>query len=134
MKIKLLLIYIIIVLLQTITDPYLMKCKNRKGQLLIIAHHFIQWYFFIGSIIFGYHKFHLLTVIIAFIVHKSYGMCPITIIHNQLCNFDNKKYLFTLINRFVHTFNIKLVTSVQIYYFMLFCVFIYDILHIYKYR
>ena len=134
MKIQFLLIYVIIVLLQTVTDPYLMKCKNRKGQLLIISHHFLQWYFFIGSFTFGYHKFHLLTVILAFIIHKSFGMCPITIIHNQLCNFNNKKYLFTLINRFIQSFNIQQFTAVQMYYFMLFCVFMYDILHIYKHK
>lgn len=132
MNIKILLIYIIVVLLQTITDPYLMQCKNRKGQLLIIAHHFIQWYFFIGSIAFGYHKLHLLTVILAFVIHISFGICPLTIIHNHLCKFDNKKYLFTLINRFIQSFNIQRITAVQIYYFMLFCVSAYDILHIYK--
>ena len=125
-------LFILIVFLQLISDPYLHKCKDKNGVLLISIHHMIQWYFFIGSIVFGYHKIHLIIVILAFVIHKSYGMCPITIVHNKLCKFDNKTYLYTFINRFIETFNIHKFKAVQIYYFMLLCVFIYDILHIYK--
>ena len=119
-------LYIIIVLIQIGLDPNIKDCKHKLGVVLIVGHHLLQWYFFIGSFVFGHHNFHMKLVIVAFFVHLLYRICPLTIVHNRICGMEEKKPLITLLN---HIFTKKVIV---VYYFMIISVIIYDYIIINK--
>ena len=52
--------------------------KTFKTNLISLLHNFGSIYLFFGSYLFGYHLFHLLTLIIVVILWKVYSMCIVT--------------------------------------------------------
>lgn len=120
------LLYIIIVFIQIGLDPNIKDCKNTFGVFFIVFHHMLQWYFFIGSIVFGHHNFHMKLVIVAFFIHLIYRICPLTIVHNRICEMEEKKPLITLLNHIVKQ------NVIVVYYLMIISVIIYDYIIINK--
>lgn len=119
----LLIMYLMIISIQIGLDPNIKDCKNTLGVVLIVFHHILQWYFFIGSLVFGHHNFHMKLLILALFIHLLYRICPLTIVHNRICKMEEKKPLITLLN---HVFGEYKMNVIIVYYFIIICVIIYD--------
>lgn len=124
--------YLMTLLLQIMIDPTLVKCKSTIGVILIILHHALQLFFFFGSLVFGYHEYHLVIVFVSLLVHIKQKRCPITIVHNKLCGFETNNPLITIINRIVPNYPDNGKETVYLYYLLLICVIVYDFIGIYK--
>ena len=127
-------IFFVIAFIQIILDPTILSCKSYIGTLLIIFHHMLQWYFFIGSILFNHHKLHLIIVILALVIHKIFTICPLSIFHNKLCKFEEKKPLVTILNRVVPNYPNNIKNVIHLYYTLIICVIIYDFIIINKWK
>lgn len=81
-------ILIITALIQYIMDPTLIMCDTIKSKMILLFHHFISIYIYIGGFIFN-PKYHLLFVVFV-ISHWSLNnnRCEITIVTNQECGID----------------------------------------------
>lgn len=123
------LIFFVSVCLQIGLDNNINKCKNSKGRLLLAIHHIMQIYSLFGSVVFGYHKLHIISLLIALVVHYVNGKCFITTLHDKLCHFNNSR-LETFLNHILRV--LKIEYKPIIYYGMLVLVLIYDILCIYE--
>lgn len=107
-------------------------CKSTYGRLLVVLHHILQIYILWGSLLFGFYKFHLFFITIAFFVHKTYGICPITLYHNKKCKYKNPKApLNTIINETIRLLDLN-VSPIDCYYTILGIVVLYNIHMIYK--
>jgi hypothetical protein len=123
---------IVIYWIQIIIDPTLIECKSVLGVILIMLHHALQLSFFFGSLMYGYHEYHLVLVIVSLLVHIKLKRCPITVVHNKLCGFETNNPLVTLINRIVPNYPDNDKQTVYVYYLMLIGVILYDFISIYK--
>ena len=123
-------IYLILVIIETILDKQFRNCKNNYGKLLLIFHHFISIYLYFGSFIFGYHLIHLLFIILVGLLYKIYKKCPITIIQNNLCNFENNTLFQSYLNH-IHMY-LKNMNIMHIHLIMLIIISIYDLYYINK--
>ena len=119
-----LLIFFILVCLQIGLDNNMKKCKNIKGRLLLALHHILQIYSLFGSVVFGYHKLHIISLLIAIVVHYVNGKCFITVLHDKLCHFKDSR-LETFLNHILRVLKIEYKSF--IYYGLLILVLIYDI-------
>ena len=124
------LFFVSIVIIQFIVDHTVEKCKSNVGKILIFLHHALQLNFFFGSIVFGYHRYHLILLVGAILVHKSFKRCPITKVHNTMCGFNENEPLVALINKLVPNYPNNLNETIIVYYTLLITVFIYDVLHL----
>lgn len=123
-------LFVLIIVIQIYMDEMLPKCETNYGKLFIILHHMLQLFFFFGSFVFGYHRYHLVLIVGAFLVHKIYRRCPITIVHNRMCGFDDNDPLITLINKIVPNYPDNLDDTTIVYYTLLILVFIYDVFYL----
>ena len=120
-------VWVVIALIQAFHDPLLSRCSNPYGMLFIIAHHMLALYLITGSLFFGNHKSHLIVVIVAFVVHKIYKICPLTTWHNEICGLDLNTPLYTIFNHVTHTIS----QAIYLYYCVIIIVILYDIKHIF---
>ena len=118
-------IFLLLVVIQIISDNNIQKCDNKLGKSLIILHHFTSIYIYFGSIILGYHLLHIIFLIIAFLSFIIYYQCPLTVWHNELCN--NDKLFNTYINIIFGNENAKNIHIILIILFI-----IYDIYYVNK--
>lgn len=119
-----------IILIQLAMDHTVEKCESNLGKLLIFLHHALQLFFFFGSMVFGYHKYHLILLVGAISVHKVYKRCPLTKIHNTMCGFHETDPLIALINKIVPNYPNNLNETTIVYYTLIISVFIYNVLHL----
>lgn len=120
-----LLIFFFLVCLQIGLDNNMKKCKNIKGRLLLAIHHILQIYSLFGSVVFGYHKLHIISLLVALLVHYVSGRCFITNLHDKLCQVKESR-LDTFLNHILRVLRIEY--NPFIYYGLLIAVLIYDIL------
>lgn len=118
--------FISLVVLQVYTDPMIRECKKKRGVVLIVLHHTIFLIAMSGSILFGYHKYHLMILVGALLVHVIQGDCPLTQIHNQLCGFDEDKPLITILNRLIPNCSDDKQTDKYTYYMVVLGLMVYD--------
>ena len=126
-----LIIYLIIVYisfyLHNISKTEEIKKKYNKKILLIeLIHHFISNYITYGGILFGYHKFHLIIIVILVILWFKYNNdCPITLYCNKKTN-QSLNAKFKDLNYFIkEKINVP-------YYHILIIIIIYDLYFIFK--
>ena len=129
------LLYIIVALTlitQVYIDPIIRRCKSNIGILLIILHQFLNITIIFGSLLFGHHEYHLLLLVGALVVHKLSGICPLTKVHNKLCNVDENKPLITILNRIVPNYPNNTKNVIILYYVILTAIISYDVISIIK--
>ena len=101
-------------------------CKETFCTTLIsIFHNYGSIYLVFGSLLFGYHLFHLLILIITVILWEKYTMCIFTLYYNKLCKIPK--------NRPFHDIFFQINKKLQIPYFkyiLAFLVILYDIKNI----
>lgn len=118
--------FISLIGLQVYSDPTIRECKKKRGVVLIVLHHIFFLTAMLGSILFGYHKYHLMILVGALLVHVKRGDCPLTKIHNQMCGFDENKPLITLLNRLIPNYPNNVRTVIYAYYTIVFGLLVYD--------
>ena len=105
-------------------DNKINKCKNIYGRYLLIFHHFISVYNYLGSLLLGHHLLHLIIVFCSGLVFLINNKCPITKWHNVLCNFDEVVLFNTYVNiifgnkhaKIMHLLLIIIVILYDLYY------------------
>ena len=118
------LLFLLLVYVQILMDNKINKCKNIYGRYLLIFHHFISVYNYLGSLLLGHHLLHLIIVFCAGLVFLINNKCPITKWHNVLCNFDEVVLFNTYINiifgnkhaKIMHLLLIIIVILYDLYY------------------
>lgn len=129
------LLYIIVavtLITQVYIDPIIRKCQSNVGILLIILHQLLNMTIIFGSLLFGHHEYHLLLLLGALVVHKLSGICPLTKVHNKLCDVDESKPLITILNRIVPNYPNNTKNVIMLYYVILTAIISYDIISIIK--
>ena len=117
-------IYIIISLFEYFLDIFQSPCSTIMGNILLLIHHFVGIYLFIGGFLFNnyYHLLVLILVIIHWITNNN--RCELTIITNNYCKYhEDKKY-----NDFPNMINV----DKNLYWIIIFILIIYDICKIRK--
>ena len=123
-----LLIFIIILIIEILLDKSLYnKCKNIKGKLLLIIHHMIGIYIWIGSLLFGNHLIHFIFVLVAIILFIINNGCFLTDWTNEICEFDKNMLFKSWINIIFGNKNAK-----SIYIFLINIIILYDLYYINK--
>lgn len=122
---------ITLLLFQVYIDPTIRACKTKRGVLLVVLHHMFFITTIFGSILYGFHKYHLVVLVGAFFVHYIKGSCPVTRIHNELCGFDEDKPLITVFNRLVPNYPNNIQTVIYNYYMLVLGLIVYDCVKIY---
>ena len=128
-------LYIIVavtLITQIYIDPIIRKCKSKLGILLIILHQLLNMTILFGSLLFGHHEYHLLLLLGALMIHKLSGICPLTKVHNKLCEVDESKPLITILNRIVPNYPNNTKNVIMLYYVILTIIISYDIISIIK--
>ena len=118
------LLFLLLVYVQILMDNKINKCKNIYGRYLLIFHHFISVYNYLGSLLLGHHLLHLIIVFCSGLVFLINNKCPITKWHNVLCNFDEVVLFNTYINiifgnkhaKIMHLLLIIIVMLYDLYY------------------
>jgi len=118
------LLFLLLVYVQILMDNKINKCKNIYGRYLLIFHHFISVYNYLGSLLLGHHLLHLIIVFCSGLVFLINNKCPITKWHNVLCNFDEVVLFNTYINiifgnkhaKIMHLLLIIIVILYDLYY------------------
>lgn len=126
------LIFIVVFFIQVKYDYNLYSCKSLVAKLIILFHHLISIYLFLGSILFDNHLIHLIFILIGLITHKFFGKCGLTTYTNKLCfNKDGKnKPFITILNHLSNRYEQKNIK--EIYYPLLILIIIYDLYFINK--
>lgn len=117
-------IFILISLFEYSLDIFQYPCSTITGNLLLLIHHFVGIYIFIGGILFNnyYHLLFLISIIIHWITNNN--SCQLTIITNKYCNYDEKKKY----NDFPNMINL----NKNLYWIIVFILIIYDIYKVRK--
>lgn len=123
-----LLIFIIILIAEILLDSTFRKCKNINGKLLMIIHHFIGVYVWLGSVLFGNYLFHFLFILIVQILYIFHdGRCFLTKWHNKLCDYDENEKFKSWLNIIFKGYNVNM-----IYMILLNIILLYDLYYINK--
>ena len=117
-------IFILLVIIEISLDKNINKCKNILGKLLLIGHHFGGVYLVLGSLLLGYHLFHLIIIVLTIIPYIIYNGCFLTVWNNILCNFDEKALFTSWLNilfgdkniKTIHIIGISIVILYDLYY------------------
>ena len=92
-------IFVLLVLLESFIDPDISPCSRLDGKLLLITHHVLSVYILTGSILLGNPIVHFIISSATILVWLKYNRCVTTMYNNRLCNF-NSDYKFK--NFFYH--------------------------------
>lgn len=94
-------------------------------------HHIFQLYAFFGSLLFGWYEIHVVLIVCVLLVHMKYESCPLTVVHNEYCEFDKHQPLYTILNKLAPSQNQKNKAGlVRTYYLWLSLVIVYDLMQI----
>lgn len=124
-------LFILIVLVQVLMDPTYRACETQCGRMLLILHHMIAIGIWLGSVLFGHHRLHLLLTTLIGGLHIALNGCFLTPINNEMCNFEQKHRPFITFANHISSF-----TGSKLYrftfFFVAFLVVMYDVFHIRK--
>lgn len=77
----------------------ILNCQPILGKALIVLHHAFQIYILFGGYLSDL-RIHLAIVILSFTVHyMNNRLCPITVIHNKICGYEENRQLKTVLNK-----------------------------------
>jgi len=124
---KNLIIFLTLVFISYVVDITRNKCSNLTFNAKInnLIHHFLSMYLWFGSVVFGYHEFHILYMLAGSLGWYLFdGECAMTIEYNKICNYEKHTRHYDLIYALSnYETNFTQLTIGRI-------VFIYDILYL----
>ena len=88
---------ILLTIIQYTLDSSRISCQTIKSKLLLLFHHLIAIYIYIGGLLFDPLR-HLVFCSIILIHWLHYGRCSYTVMTNDLCNLPHKRPF----NDFIH--------------------------------
>lgn len=122
-----LIIFLTLVFISYVVDITRNKCDKLcfAAKVNNLLHHFLSTYLYFGSIVIGYHEFHILYVLMGSVLWYIFdGYCVMTLQYNEMCNFDKEQ---------THHELVYMLSNEGKYYSLLTivkAVFIYDILYL----
>jgi hypothetical protein len=126
-----LLIFILLIMVESYIDPDIIKCPNWSGRLLLLSHHVLSVYLVLGSLLLGSPITHVIVNFVVILVWFKYKRCITTIYNNRLCNFDDS---YTFKNFFYH---LRKICNANHYLkegflFNILCILLFDLYLIYR--
>jgi hypothetical protein len=120
-------IFTIFLLIQYLWDRNTSTCLTLKGEILLIIHHIIGVYIYLGGFLFN-PKYHLILIIIV-LVHwfTNNNRCELTILTNKYCGYNKEKKFEDL----SYKLNLTGINK-NIHYYYLIGLIIYDIYYLIK--
>lgn len=120
-------IFTIFLLIQYLWDRSTSTCLTLKGEILLIIHHIICVYIYLGCFLFN-PKYHLILIIIV-LVHwfTNNNFCELTILTNKYCGYNKEKKFEDL----SYKLNLTRINK-NIHYYYLIGLIIYDIYYLIK--
>ena len=120
-------LFIYFCLIQYLIDRYQNPCETNIGESLLLFHHFVSGYIYLGGFLFNplYHLIICIIVLIHWITNNN--KCELTVITNKYCEYqENKKFNDTLQILHISTIN------QNIYWYLLPAIILYDLYIILK--
>ena len=116
------LIFSLIIILQYLTDRCYSKCDTYKGEILLLVHHIVSVYIYIGWYLFNpkYHLVFIIMVLLHWITNNN--RCELTTQTNKYCGYDKDKKFNDISNRL----NLEKIIP-NIHYYYLFFMIVYDL-------
>jgi len=114
-------IFSLVVILQYMIDRSYNKCDTYKGKILLIIHHIISVYIYLGGYLFNstYHLLFILFILFHWITNNN--NCELTTQTNKYCGYNKDKKF----NDIIKQLNLdELIPNFHYYY--LFFMVIYD--------
>ena len=120
-------IFFIFLLIQYLWDRSTSTCLTLKGEILLIIHHIIGVYIYLGAFLFNplYHLLFIILVLIHWLTNNN--KCELTIITNKYCGYDKERKFQDLSHKLQLT---KL--NKNIHYYYLVGLIVYDIMYLIK--
>lgn len=120
-------IFTIFLLIQYLWDRSTSTCLTLKGEILLIIHHIICVYIYLGGFLFN-PKYHLILIVIV-LVHwfTNNNHCELTILTNKYCGYNKEKKFEDL----SYKLNLTRINK-NIHYYYLIGLIIYDIYYLIK--
>jgi len=120
-------LFIFFSLIQYFIDIYQNPCETNIGKSLLLFHHFLSGYLYLGGFLFNplYHLIICIIVLIHWITNNN--KCELTVIANKYCEYqENKKFNDTLLILHISTIN------QNIHWYLLPALIFYDLYKIFK--
>lgn len=89
-------IFIALILFQIYMDKSVSSCESEPAKVIILMHHALSVYIYLGAVLLPYHVEHTFVALISVLFQLFYGMCPITNITNNLCEFEEHRRMPTV--------------------------------------
>ena len=112
-------------IIQYIWDRLTSKCDSVRGEYLLILHHIISTYIYLGGILYNpfYHLIFIFIVILHWITNNN--RCELTVITNKYCKYNEMRPFNDLLFIISNQFNIQ-----NLHWYLLPLIILYDIHHI----
>ena len=120
-------IFIAFIIIQYFWDRYTTYCNTYKGELMLIIHHIMSVYIFLGAFLFNplYHLIFIIIVLIHWLTNNN--RCELTVITNEYCGYNKDKKFHDL------TYKLQLnKLNKNIHYYYLIGLILYDIFYLIK--
>ena len=120
-------IFTIFVIIEYFWDRLTSYCDTSTGEILLIIHHIMGVYIYLGAFLFNplYHLIFIIIILIHWITNNN--KCELTVITNKYCGY-NKERKFHDLNHKLKLYKL----NKNIHYYYLIGLIIYDIIYLIK--
>lgn len=109
-------ILIAVLLFQIYMDKSIHSCKSESAKVIILIHHVLSVYIYLGTLMLPYHVEHTVVAITSILFQLLYGMCPITKITNNMCEFPEYRRMPTIFDIFFEKNTSRVITYSLVIY------------------
>ena len=115
-------LFIFFSLTQYLIDSHQNPCTTNIGECLLLFHHFVSGYIYLGGFLFNplYHLIFCIIVLIHWITNNH--KCELTVITNKYCEYQESKK-FNDFLQILHITNI----NINIHWYLLLSLIFYDL-------
>ena len=119
-------LFIYFCLIQYLIDRYQNPCETNIGESLLLFHHFVSGYIYLGGFLFN-PLYHLIFCTIVLIHWITNGRCELTVITNKYCEYQESKKF----NDFLQILHISTINQ-NIHWYLLPVLIFYDLYKIFN--
>tara|TARA_Y100001980_G_C14550896_1_gene333752 strand:+ start:1330 stop:1716 length:387 start_codon:yes stop_codon:yes gene_type:complete len=119
-------LFIYFCLIQYLIDSYQNPCETNIGESLLLFHHFVSGYIYLGGFLFN-PLYHLIFCTIVLIHWITNGRCELTVITNKYCEYQESKKF----NDFLQILHISTINQ-NIHWYLLPVLIFYDLYKIFN--
>ena len=117
-------IFIAFFIIQYIWDRLTSKCNTLHGEYLLIFHHIISTYIYLGGIVYNpfYHLIFIFIVILHWITNNN--RCELTVITNRNCGYPENRLFHDIIYKMGISIKCPNIMYIYILYLMVYDIYI----------